>query len=669
MLKKFLKFLRNQTGQMLVLYGLTVPVMFLAGATAVDLGWYYMNVSRLQNTADAAVMAGAKVLVDPLKNGELTDYSYSYLLPKVPDSTALQTSARKTDNGDAEVKNYIVKNLSGNVTWHDDKIQDNYNDSELNFTRNLYKNSDDDYKPLYYEITLTEKYNHLFNILNSLDTVITVKSAAKFTHNPEDLPSGPTLTDQMEALRDVKVYEFFEVMQEELRILYDQKKAALVEEYINQGHTKAEAEALAKSAMGGDRDSVSLKQARDRAVETTGNYWDKQKLNNYRTESSTLRGIGGENYKTDQYSADELFVNFRADVTYKFTGEDWDLDSEYQPPELGHKTSYNKIFDGSKVLTGPEGISYKLRIHSLIGIESKRNSDGTQSVNQFPYKVRADKEAPDPLYLRIESETVYLNKYSSAGHNAYNSVRQIIINVNYTNTLENDRPMVFFYDGPEKINATSHIRDSKTVILNFNADFRGILYAPNSPVAILGNNHNFRGFIVAKKFVRLKTAADFLAEGYEKAVRKNNNDEIYVKPDDVKESETETIPENCIEINYKNDGKVYYIENTCQYFTKIVQERIDGKPNFQKVNFSTPIFIDNRGNVVEKSDELVATVKGEEKARKSEEPDNRFSASDFNLASSEYDAFLLVKLVNYDYLNPGGSLDNMFVYSRAKHID
>ena len=40
-------------------YALMVPMILLVGGAGVDLGWYYLNVSRMQNAADAAVMAGA----------------------------------------------------------------------------------------------------------------------------------------------------------------------------------------------------------------------------------------------------------------------------------------------------------------------------------------------------------------------------------------------------------------------------------------------------------------------------------------------------------------------------------------------------------------------------------------------------------------------------------
>ena len=47
----------------MTLYGLLIPFLLLVVGVGLDLGWYYLNVSRLQNAADAAALAGAQALV------------------------------------------------------------------------------------------------------------------------------------------------------------------------------------------------------------------------------------------------------------------------------------------------------------------------------------------------------------------------------------------------------------------------------------------------------------------------------------------------------------------------------------------------------------------------------------------------------------------------------
>ena len=53
----------KQRGQMLVLFALLIPIILLFVGLALDIGWYYLNVSRLQNAADAAALAGANALL------------------------------------------------------------------------------------------------------------------------------------------------------------------------------------------------------------------------------------------------------------------------------------------------------------------------------------------------------------------------------------------------------------------------------------------------------------------------------------------------------------------------------------------------------------------------------------------------------------------------------
>ena len=60
----------KQHGQATVLYALLMPILFAFVGVGMDLGWYYLNVSRLQNAADAAALAGAQALVQKDKDFE-----------------------------------------------------------------------------------------------------------------------------------------------------------------------------------------------------------------------------------------------------------------------------------------------------------------------------------------------------------------------------------------------------------------------------------------------------------------------------------------------------------------------------------------------------------------------------------------------------------------------
>ena len=101
---------------------------------------------------------------------------------------------------------------------------------------------------------------------------------------------------------------------------------------------------------------------------------------------------------------------------------------------------------------------------------------------------------------------------------ALNSVNQIIINANYSNYDTDDkkyRPFIIFYDGPEHYEENKEIRASKPLILNLNVPWRGVLYAANSPVVVIGDARDqFSGFVVAKEYHRLAKDSDFIEGGY-----------------------------------------------------------------------------------------------------------------------------------------------------------
>ncbi|MBR2733369.1 MAG: pilus assembly protein [Selenomonadaceae bacterium] len=94
-----------QRGQVIILYALLIPLMFLFVGIGLDLGWYYLNVSRLQNAADAAALAGATELVVKSK---VTDIKTISLVDKYDNNPA----DIDTIDGDAVAAQYARENLS-----------------------------------------------------------------------------------------------------------------------------------------------------------------------------------------------------------------------------------------------------------------------------------------------------------------------------------------------------------------------------------------------------------------------------------------------------------------------------------------------------------------------------------------------------------------------------
>ena len=202
---------------------------------------------------------------------------------------------------------------------------------------------------------------------------------------------------------------------------------------------------------------------------------------------------------------DSLNVDFRPEVSLSgiWLSENWDISlRDFSNVNFSNKDWYTTAGIGDTTIR-------TLRIHSSI------NFDGA-------YQVRPEQDSPDVLWMRIESEPMLYHPdvvtESDTAHlniKSLNSVNQIILNFNFSNEDEKYRPIIIFYDGPESYKTNEYIRASKPVIMNFKVPFRGVLYAPNSPVIIIGDaKDSFKGFVVAKKYMRLMDDDDFESGGY-----------------------------------------------------------------------------------------------------------------------------------------------------------
>ncbi len=511
MCKKFF-----QKGQVLVLYALLLPIMFVFIGMAADFGWLYLNQSRLQNAADAAVTAGANRVI--FKEQSLSDYTYATFIANSSENleelkNAGIVSKRDTSDGDRVAKEYAAKNLAsdGKLT-SDGRIIDSWNsnpDNTVTFERTLYGVDKDDFDALYYTVTLTENFNHLFSIMDSFEEAKLVNKAtavAKITHVMRDLDGsnvqhGPDLYSTMVALRNSETYASW-------WHIHNDYKISTTDQFLKENF--------------GTTDLMTI--ARSRSVQAKGNEYVEG--NFYRTETLTLQGWsrastgdGGETGKElKQLDFDDLFVDLKLDFEFK-PSSDGDKDV---PSTEG---AYNLKTDNARVSNAEV---FKYRIHDLINVGKWNGSS-----YEYVYKVRANKEAPDPMYVYIENENLY--KHNAQGQTnpfSMNTVRQMIINVNVSNLAADERPIIFFYDGPEKYvtkdvdkeswmekwreswryldtDYKDNQRNSLPVILNLNADFRGILFVPNSPCVINGNGHSLEGFVIAEKYLALKTALDF----------------------------------------------------------------------------------------------------------------------------------------------------------------
>ena len=99
MLKNFFRShllkLLNIRGQAMVFFALLIPLLFLFVGVGLDLGWYYLNVSRLQNAADAAAVAGARKIIDS-NSGKLKDLM-PMLVEQLPEDNGLTDDGEPAD--------------------------------------------------------------------------------------------------------------------------------------------------------------------------------------------------------------------------------------------------------------------------------------------------------------------------------------------------------------------------------------------------------------------------------------------------------------------------------------------------------------------------------------------------------------------------------------------
>lgn len=102
-LKKMLQGMKQECGAMVVLTAVLLPIMLGFAGLAVDIGNLHVNKTRLQNTADAAVLAGGRAYLDYLIRKKANSADKSVILS--PDEVA---EARV--NLVSVADEYIVKN-------------------------------------------------------------------------------------------------------------------------------------------------------------------------------------------------------------------------------------------------------------------------------------------------------------------------------------------------------------------------------------------------------------------------------------------------------------------------------------------------------------------------------------------------------------------------------
>ena len=575
----------KQGGQVSILFAFLMPIFILFLGVALDLGWYYLNVSRLQNAADAAAVAGAQTLIN---SENFSDYKNVVLISKYPGKVSNKYRANDVyelttiENSKTAAEDYAGKNLSG----EEGVLVNSWTKNEVETEGPTLYAQDDN---LYFVVQLKDTIKHFFlpgwfddmtapvtSVAMMSKTAVAVPANTSSSSDSSE-PTKPSTPDMpiMDLLPDMPFLPDNPlVISEELKntLNLSKNKNVIVgnwevqNTYKNKKSTST-ADSQYKKIFGtevyserwnhfqdfynhyatgsfyrtgtvtilddvetdedgnitsyGVKSSVAATTASINNDENSIAYNPAQPKGTRKTykDGITESGEVGLPYTADRL--DSINIDFRTEVSFqedpksKWLEEDWDLSQGFDGVT---KFNNNKGWDGKN-----ESIR-RLRIHSSInfdGVYTARDNDDRQEENK--------NSAYDILWARIESEPMlynpdlisdevkanYKSQKSVAG---LNSVNQIIINANASNTASNARPYVIFYDGPETNDVYSSYasrddvlhRKSLPVILNLNVPFNAILYAPNSPVVIIGNaKDNFKGFVVAKKYMRLKDDDDF----------------------------------------------------------------------------------------------------------------------------------------------------------------
>ena len=139
-------------------------------------------------------------------------------------------------------------------------------------------------------------------------------------------------------------------------------------------------------------------------------------------------------------------------------------------------------------------------------------ADATQNAALGQLVVRNSKgeiAESDPLLVRIESEDIRrIHSYSSTSLFYTSSVRSLTLKIEVDNTKPEGeyRPLVIYYYGPQDSDENvGGARISQPVTFELNADFKGILFAPYSPIIIKGNGHRIQGLVIGKSFIYNKS--------------------------------------------------------------------------------------------------------------------------------------------------------------------
>jgi hypothetical protein len=487
-----------EKGTVIVFFALMLPFLILFAGMAIDIGRSYLHKSYMQNAADMAALAGVET-VSKKKASLIT-------VTDVPALGQLITT-ESSKKADAGADKFLQMDNNGKWQTGGSNVK-----TELRKEIDPHKNS-----PLlrnraleyYYKVELTDDMEFQFakmflpEALMPADWTVKVEAWARGGNKDNPL-AGIDLLTQMKETEEAYTFSTFQEWEANTKVpagyngnRRDYMKAI---SFTNKGP--------AYNADGTRSEIFDM----DGTASINNNM--RSLLINYKPDFSSSSKLTGnwdldviDNMTPAQARAYLYDLNLGIELTnWRIINENGVAIEENE----GGYSLWGKFYDKLVTKFGEATATEIMfaRIKSIVNVlEPYAVRDlSTLPASEISYDVYTDEPNKlDPLFIRLESE-----EYNTVGGRGWvtNTVRDISINIKAANTetdLDGDykyRPMLFFYDGPVGENNERGVgRKSKTVNLTLDADFRGILFAPNSPVHVEGNGHKFQGIIIAEKFV------------------------------------------------------------------------------------------------------------------------------------------------------------------------
>ncbi len=465
----------GQKGSSLVMMALSLSALMFTGGIVVDLGSYYSQVSKLQNTADAAASAGASVYVDkgttrliPISNEIDEDGNFTYNMDG--QSFTFKVIDTKKSEADTLAEYYVEKN---NETVSESTMQTRLWEDKT--TSTLANGTTTSYTDAYaYRVDLSKPVELYFSKLFGMDSYPANASAmAVFIIEPDK----ENINDFIEEI-SANIYNT-------IPNYYWEAIHATNDIYI---YTPA-----SESAAG----------VGDTLIKRKG----------YGNKNTTYFTTDFGTYISQKFVSIEP-LDDKNTVAYAYSdkslSEKWCADPIHGTDKVGlTKMVYN---------LNKKMIQETVKNSEITGLFLDRPNTGHNANGIVGSLIRAtelnitDEEISadntTPLYMRFESEPIRIGSPTFA--------QPIIINVNG----KQKKPLVIAYDGPDALRdetdaprvdpSTGAYHSSGYTLtstitpppytINLKTDFNGVIYAPFSRVTITGSGKVI-GFILAKEII------------------------------------------------------------------------------------------------------------------------------------------------------------------------